>query len=128
MNQRHQEKTRVTLTGTNADTLYVAPMLDAEDYFLAKAYALPHDTLAADNANYATVEIRDGSTVLGSLSSQSTAFTAGQAREFSLSGAGRKVTGGQIGADTDPLNINVTKTGTGGAIDADVILVWEKLR
>lgn len=121
--QRFQTKTRVTLASTTVDTLYEAPCLDGGDYYLAKAYALPHDTTALHATDYASIAIKAGSTALGTLTSETVAFTAGTLREFSLSGAGRKVTG-QSGA----LNIAVTKPGGAVAIDLDVICVWEKIR
>ena len=124
--RRYISTTRVTLGATTADTLYV-DVPYAGEWSLLSARMLGHDALAANGSNNRTVTLKKGATSLGNLSTSATGIVAGEARAFTLTGD-RDFTGEQVDSDTEPLSIAVTHAGTGGALDVDVVCVWEPVR
>jgi hypothetical protein len=94
----------------------------AEKQTLLRAYYVPSTTDAASGTNYTTISLINGAVTLGSLSNETVAFTAGTAREFTLTG------GASLDLDTtDVLNLDKAETGTGGILDGAIVLIWRGL-
>jgi hypothetical protein len=119
-------RTRATLAATTGDTLYIDTPR-AGTWLLKSARLIGHDTTSADASNYRTIAVKNGATTLGTLDTSTTDITAGEVREFSLSGDA-EFTGAQTGSSTEPASIVVTHAGTGAALDAEVTCVWEPVR
>lgn len=123
---------RVTLAAGSGDTLYEAPPQDGGSWYLESASILPHNTSATDGSNYATVTLRNGSTSLGSTTTNSSggaALTAAQKTALTLSGGvSREFDSAPTGANTEAANLLVAHTGTGVALDFDLLTTWTRIR
>ena len=106
---------QAVLTGTNTDTLYVTNPL-AQKVIVQRAYVVDNAGVTADGSNYATVQLRSGTTVLASVDTSSDSLTAGTPAALTLSGTGSDLEIDAGGA----LNVNITKAGTGVNVDLTV--------
>ena len=106
---------QAVLTGTNADTLYVTNPL-AQKVIVQRAYVVDNAGVTANGTNYATVQLRSGTTVLASVDTSSASLTAGTPAALTLSGTGSDLEIDAGGA----LNVNITKAGSGVDVDLTV--------
>ena len=106
---------QAVLTGTNADTLYITNPL-AQKVIVQRAYVVDNAGVTADGSNYATVQLRSGTTVLASRATNSDSITAGTPATMTLSGTGTDLEIDAGGA----LNVNITKAGSGVNVDLTV--------
>ena len=106
---------QAVLTGTNADTLYVTNPL-AQKVIVQRAYVVDNAGVTANGTNYATVQLRSGTTVLASVDTSSASLTAGTPASLTLSGTGSDLEIDAGGA----LNVNITKAGSGVNVDLTV--------
>lgn len=110
-----------TVGAGTAEDRYI-PMPWPGEWKLVSAWLCPATTDALDATNYTTITLKQGSTSLGSLSNETVAFTAGTAREFTLTGGSALEFG-----EGDDLNVNKAESGTGGILDGCIALCFEKL-
>ncbi len=108
-----------------AFTQYAAQPAPGE-WELVSAYFTPSSAgaVAVHATNYVTITLKQGSTSLGALTTNSTggaALVAGTPSAFSLSG-GSALQFGQA----DPLVIDVAHGGTGGAANGTLACAWKK--
>ncbi|MEO1715763.1 MAG: hypothetical protein AAFR76_01515 [Planctomycetota bacterium] len=122
----------VTLTINDAQGVdedrYITPCHpDGGEWKLVKAVLVPNTTTAVNGTNYRTVTLKNGSAILGSLTTNSSggaAFTAATPSAFALSGGADL----EFAANEDPLHIESTHTGgTGAAVTGVVQLSFERL-
>ena len=92
------------------------------EWLLSGASWMPSADLSANGTNYGSVGINEGAggTSLGTVTSESTAFTKGTAREFTLSSA--------LFGPTDAIEIDVNKAGSGGTVDGALTMVFTSAR
>ena len=103
---------QIVLTGTNADTQYITNPL-AKKIVVQRAYVVDNAGVTANGSNYATVQLRSGTTVLASVDTSSDSLTAGTPAALTLSGTGTDLEVATGGA----LNVNITKAGSGVNVD-----------
>lgn len=108
--------------GTGEDR-YAGPPGDAGTWELVKATFMPSATTAANGTNYTTLSIKKGSTVLGSITTATVAATAGTARDIAITGNGKNA---EFIGRTDAIIINKAETGSGAALDGEIILEFER--
>ena len=92
------------------------------EWIVESAAVLPNATLAASGTNYYTITIKQGSSTIGTMDSQSTAYTAGTARAFSLT----KDVNAEFGG-TDAFALAATLAGS-ETFDGTVSIVFKKVR
>lgn len=112
-----------SIAAGTAEDRYVTPPALAGEWYLEAATLLPATTDALDASNYTTIALKNGSTVLGSLSNETVAFTAGTVRAFTLSGGKSR----EFTALADVLNVNKAETGSGGILDGSINLIWRRV-
>lgn len=104
------------------------PTTSTEKQKLRSLSLLPNATLALDGSNYATISVYIGSTEIATAkttnSSGGTALTQGTVTAFTLTGVGSQLEVSQA----SPLSVRVAHTGTGGAVDVQVLADLEVLR
>lgn len=90
--------------------------------------AVPNSTSAANGTNYATLTFygNDGSTSLGTLTTASTALTAGTRRKINPTDA--TATFSSAATSINGVKVIKTHSGSGVAVDTQVYAVFEKLR
>ena len=120
----HHSDSAVATAGTAKDQ-YVGHGMRGK-FTPVKARFMPDTTAAADATNYATIALKDraGSpATLGSITSASTALTAGTQRELTL-------TGNTTSAECDEdefLLWSTTKAGTGAVVNGTLYVEWERV-
>lgn len=115
---------RVATTSTTTEEQRWCPPVSTERYLLVAAVVIPAATLAASGTNYKGVGIKIGGTsVATALTSESTPFTAGTARNFTVTGKGSAL---EVTQDT-PLSAPQTSAGSGGTLDVAVVVTLEKM-
>lgn len=109
------------------DDIYLLPPGTTGEWKVIGADWVPATAVATDGSDYRTLSLKNGSTVLGSLTTNSTggaAWTAGTPAPFTLSGG----TSLEFTARTDVLTFNATKTGgTGKVADGTLVLFWDRI-
>lgn len=111
--------------GTGEDRYVLPPGLSGE-WYLEAADFLPATTSATHASNYTTLALKNGSTTLGSLTTNSSggaALTAGTASPFTLSGGKSR----EFTARTDALTVNKTDAASGAILDGSLNLIWRRL-
>ena len=111
---------QIVLTGTNADTQYITNPLQ-QKVVVQRAYVVDNAGVTANGSNYATVQLRSGTTVLASRDTSSDNLTAGTPAAMTLSGTGTDLEISAGGA----MNVNITKAGSG--VDIDLVVAVECL-
>jgi hypothetical protein len=118
----HKTHTDVATAGT-AKTQYLAHGQTSGKWKPQSARFVPNTTAAADASHYATIALKDSAAVtLGSITSASTALTAGTSRALTLSLTAEA----DIGA-TGVITCAITKTGNGAVVDGEMVVEWERL-
>lgn len=115
-------------TGTTAHTQYFpAPSASSgqgSKWKLLSVQVQPQQTLAADGTNYRTVDVQvGGSSVVTSLTSAATAFTAGTTRAFTVTGVGSAIEVTRAA----PLAAVLGYAGSGGTFEGTVTAEFEVL-
>lgn len=97
-------------------------------YRVIECGAVPNTTAAANGTNYATLTFTgsDGSTALGTLTTASTALTAGTRRKINPSGSAAVFSASAT--SVNGVKVNKTHSGSGVAVDTEVYAVFEKIR
>lgn len=101
---------------------------DSLEYALVDVVLIPNSAVSTDGSNYRTTEVKVGSTVVASQTTNSSggsARVAGTSQRLTISATGKA---SRFTAGTDVINIASTHTGTGAVDDATVKLFWEKVR
>ena len=111
---------QIVLTGTNADTQYITNPLQ-QKVVVQRAYVVDNAGVTANGSNYATVQLRSGTTVLASRDTSSDNLTAGTPAAMTLSGTGTDLEISAGGA----MNVNITKAGSG--VDIDLVVAVDCL-
>jgi len=115
---------RVATTSTTTEEQRWCPPVSTERYLLIAAVVMPNATLGASGTNYKGVGIKvAGSSVATAITSETVAFTAGTARNFTITGKGSAL---EVTQDA-PLSIPQTSAGSGGTLDVSVICTLEKM-
>lgn len=125
-----QASTIVLNVATGSDeTIYDGPAdPDSLEYALVDVVLIPNSAISTDGSNYRTTEVKVGSTVVASQTTNSSggsARVAGTPQRLTISATGKAA---RFTAGTDVVSVVSTKTGTGAVEDATVKLVWEKVR
>lgn len=121
---------RINAAATTNDTVYLPVPSTAEGgkWFAKEIGIVPNATLALHASNFSTLTFtgNDGSTSLGTITSETVAMTAGTRRTISPSGSASV----WLSGTTTNAGVKVAKThsGTGGAVDVVAYVVWEKVR
>jgi len=115
-------------TGTTAHTQYFpAPSASSgagSKWKLLSVQVMPQATLAADGTNYRTVDVQvGGSSVVASMTSAATAFTAGTTRAFTVTGVGSAIEVTRAA----PLSAVLAHAGSGGTFEGTVTAEFEVL-
>ena len=125
-----QVSTIVLNVATGSDeTIYDGPTdPDSLEYALVDVVLIPNSAISTDGSNYRTTEVKVGSTVVASQTTNSSggsARVAGTPQRLTISATGKA---SRFTAGTDVVSVVSTKTGTGAVEDATIKLVWEKVR
>jgi hypothetical protein len=125
-----QSSTIVFNVATGSDeTIYDGPVdPDSLEYALADVVLIPNSAISTDASNYRTTEVKVGSTVVASQTTNSSggsARVAGTPQRLTISATGKAA---RFTAGTDVVSVVSTKTGTGAVEDCTIKLVWEKVR
>lgn len=124
MNQMHLS---ANASGTDANaTKYMANPLE-ESARLFKVLLTPNISVSTHASNYMTFDIKKGSTVLATFTTNSSggaALTAGTPVELTITGSGKDVEVASDGAFT----LLCTKAGTGPAYDVTATLAVQGIR
>lgn len=88
---------------------------------------LPNADSAANGTNYVTATLTNAAgTTMGSFTTASTGLTAGTYRGFTLTATvSPEVDGDSVG---ERLKLNVAKSGTGVAVNAELVVDWESVQ
>ena len=118
----------VQLAANVNKTMFIpVPGLSGEEYVLENLVFVPDSdgAVSLDGTNYITVTAKQGSTSLGSFTTNTggTALVAGTAVPFSLSGAAL-----QFSSLTDNLTIDSAKTGTGAVLKGVFVATFRQIR
>lgn len=119
------------LSGTNAETQYVAVPGSAGKYRLVSADFVPATSLPADASNNAVLTLKKGvgGTTIGTLTTDSdttgfVSLTAGTKAPITLAtGTMRDF---NAATATESVECAVTKGGTGGAFEGNLVLLFER--
>jgi hypothetical protein len=115
-------------TGTTAHTQYFptpsASSGPGSKWKFLGAQIQPQATLAANGTDYRTVDVQVGGTsVVTSMTSAATAFTAGTTRSFSVTGVGSAIEVTRAA----PLSAVLAHAGSGGTFEGTVTAEFEVL-
>jgi hypothetical protein len=115
-------------TGTTAHTQYFptpsASSGPGSKWKFLGAQIQPQATLAANGTDYRTVDVQvGGSSVVTSLTSAATAFTAGTTRAFTVTGVGSAIEVTRAA----PLSAVLAHAGSGGTFEGTVTAEFEVL-
>lgn len=131
MNIANSQSSTIVLNvaANTAELVYDGPAdPDLSEYALVEVIMIPNSTVAVDASNYRTTQVRVGSTVIASQTTNSSggsARTVATPQRLTISAAGLA---SRFTAGTDLININSAVTGTGAVEDVTIKLHWEKVR
>jgi len=106
-------------------TRYQCPV-DEEggEYQLVNATWVSDTTVNTSGTDYRTINVKNGATTLGTITTNGSTWTAGTPVDISLSGGKSK----EFTANTDVVTIESTHTGSTGAVaDGRLVLEFEKI-
>lgn len=119
------QSARLNVAAGTEGRLYFAPLGASEKWKVRAVVLIPNASTSANGTNYAAERWYKGSTAItASRDTSSTGFTQGTAIADSLTG-----TGADLEIDRDnPLNLRVTHTASGAAVDVTAHVEYEVLR
>lgn len=119
---------RLILAAGTAGRVTFAPPNSSDAWVLVSVSELPNASVTADDTDYATRGVYNGSTLLMTAVTTKvtggTALAQGTAVNLTLSGVGSQLETSQAA----PFTYRVSHSGAGKAVDVSVVACWEPLR